>query len=206
MDGVVEPTPATWTLLQTETRRLRRLVDDLHELSRAEAKQLGLGLRSVAPTALVEAAIERLASDFAAIGLALKVDVAAGVPHVLVDLDRGVQVLTNLLTNALRYTPSPGEVVVSVYPADDWVRFQVKDSGIGLTVEELAHVFDRFYRVDKSRSRQLGGTGIGLTIARAIVEAMGGLIWAESPGPGRGATFGFDLIAQRAIDEPDSLA
>jgi histidine kinase len=121
-----------------------------------------------------------------------------------------LQVLTNLLTNALRYTPEAGRVVASVGVGGAGelgsrgaggtgeggvarLLVSVRDTGVGIAAEELGRVFERFYRVDRSRSRALGGSGIGLTIARALVEAMGGQIWAESAGMGRGATFHFTL-------------
>lgn len=197
LDGVVEPSGRTWARLHAEAGRLRRLVEDLQELSRAEAHQLVVVVKPAAPQAIVQAAVDRLAADFAAKGLALNVSVAEPLPRVQADLDRAVQVLTNLLTNALRYTPAPGQVDVQVSPAGQAVRFSVRDTGIGIAPEHLPHLFERFYRVDKSRSRALGGSGIGLTIARALVEAMGGRIWAESPGPGRGSTFSFELPAVR---------
>jgi len=199
LDGVVAPDPATWARLHGEAGRLRRLIDDLQELSRAEAGQIPLDLRPVDPAVLAQAAVARLAGPFAEKGLALEADVPAGLPPVLADHDRAVQVLTNLLTNALRYTPAPGEVRLRLRPAGDAVAFTVTDTGVGIAAEHLPHLFERFYRVDKSRSRAAGGTGIGLTIARALVEAMGGRIWAESDGPDQGATFGFTLpVARRA--------
>jgi len=197
LDGVVEPSERTWARLHAEAGRLRRLVEDLQELSRAEAHQLSVVVKPVAPQAIVQAAVDRLAADFAAKGLALNVSLAEALPEVQADPDRAVQVLTNLLTNALRYTPAPGRVDVQVSPAGQAVRFSVRDTGIGIAPEHLPHLFERFYRVDKSRSRSLGGTGIGLTIARALVKAMGGRIWAESPGPGQGSTFSFELPAAR---------
>ena len=112
----------------------------------------------------------------------------------MADPDRLVQVLTNLLSNALRYTPAPGHVGIQVtYAGGSDVAVAVCDTGVGIPAEHVPHVFERFYRVDKSRSRALGGSGIGLTIARAAVEAMGGRMWAESGGFGRGATFRFTL-------------
>jgi len=102
-------------------------------------------------------------------------------------------VLTNLLTNALRYTPAPGRVRLSARPGSDGVDFRVSDSGVGIAADELPRLFERFYRVDKSRSRAAGGSGVGLTIARALAEAMGGTLSAESAGPGKGATFTFTL-------------
>jgi two-component system sensor histidine kinase BaeS len=197
LDGVVPPSERTWAKLHDEAGRLHRLAEDLQQLSRAEAHQLALALQPVTPSAIVHAAVDRLAADFAAKGLDLRVRVAPELPCVQVDPDRAVQVLTNLLTNALRYTPAPGRVELTVAQADDLIRFRVHDSGVGIAAEHLPHVFERFYRVDKSRARALGGTGVGLTITRALVEGMGGHIWAESAGPGQGATFSLDLPRAR---------
>jgi histidine kinase len=102
-------------------------------------------------------------------------------------------VLTNLVGNALQYTPEGGSVTISGKRVNHEIQISVRDTGVGISPEHLANVFDRFYRVDKSRSRKGGGSGIGLTIARALVEAQGGSIWAESPGAGKGSTFSFLL-------------
>jgi two-component system sensor histidine kinase BaeS len=114
-------------------------------------------------------------------------------PPVLADGDRVVQVLTNLLDNALRHTPAGGWVAVEAEAGGDEATFKVTDTGEGIAPEYLPHIFERFYRVEKSRSREGGGSGVGLAISRALVEAMGGGIWAESPGPDKGATFIFTL-------------
>ena len=194
MDGVVQPTDETWTRLHGETGRLQRLVDDLQELSRAEAHQLSLNIQRISIADTVRVVVDRLYDDFVQKGVALDVEIADRVPRVMADPDRVVQVLTNLLTNALRYTPAPGHVGVQVaFAAGEDVTVAVCDTGIGIPADQLPHVFERFYRVDKSRSRALGGSGIGLTIARAAVEAMGGRIWAQSDGAGRGSTFRFTL-------------
>jgi signal transduction histidine kinase len=194
MDRVVVPSDETWAKLSDEAGQLHRLADDLQALSRAEAHQLALAPRPTAPSAIVEAVVHRLEADFTAKGITLATDVAA-LPLVQADPDRAVQVLTNLLINALRYTPAPGQVALQVARAPDpnRVRFSVQDSGIGIAAEDLPRVFERFYRVEKSRTRALGGTGVGLTIAKALVEAMDGRIWAESAGLGQGATFRFEL-------------
>jgi signal transduction histidine kinase len=198
LDGVVEPSERTWATLHEEAGRLRRLVDDLQELSRAEARQIPLSLRLVAPASLAQTTLDRFAPDFAEKGLALDQAIASDLPTIQVDPDRTVQILTNLLTNTLRYTPAPGRVILSVGREGDHVVFRVTDSGIGIAPEHLPHLFERFYRVDKSRSRALGGSGIGLTISRALAEAMGGQLTAESPGPGQGSTFTLSLPGARA--------
>jgi signal transduction histidine kinase len=195
LDGVVEPEPATWARLHGEAGRLRRLVDDLQELSRAEARQIPIAIQQVDPAQLARAALDRLAPSFDEKDLALIPEIPERLPRVLADPNRAIQVLSNLLTNALRYTPSPGEVHLIVRPVGSAVEFSVRDSGVGIPPDELRRVFERFYRVDKSRSRAYGGSGIGLTIAKALVEAMGGRVWAESPGSGQGATFSFTLPA-----------
>lgn len=193
LDGVVEPIPSTWTRLHDEAGRLRRLVDDLQELSRAEARQVPLAIRPTDPTQIAATALERFSGSFAEKGLEFRPDVPSRLPLVNADPDRAVQVLSNLLTNALRYTPAPGRIEFSVGASDGMVEFRVHDSGLGISAEDLSHVFERFYRVDRSRSRALGGSGIGLTIAKALVEGMGGRIRAESAGLGQGSTFAFTL-------------
>lgn len=213
LDGVVQPSDQTWATLHDEAGRLRRLIDDLQELSRAEAQQLPLSVAEVPAAEIVAAAVDRLAGAFADKGQTLTVDAPeAETLAVRADRDRAVQVLTNLLTNALRYTPAPGRVRITVraVPGGDAeprhgagargaVEFAVADSGAGIAPEHLPHLFERFYRVDRSRSRALGGSGIGLTIARALVEAMGGRIWATSPGVGQGATFVFTLPREDGV-------
>jgi two-component system sensor histidine kinase BaeS len=190
---VVEPGDATWALLHDEVGRLRRLVQDLQELSRAEARQLPLHLRPCAPADLAAQALARIAPQFEEKRITLTSAVPADLPMVQADLDRLIQVLINLLGNALRYTGAGGTVRISAQRMDDMVAFHIIDTGIGIAPEHLPQLFERFYRVDKARSRALGGSGIGLTIAKAIVEAHDGRIWADSAGLGHGATFSLCL-------------
>jgi signal transduction histidine kinase len=194
LDGVVDPSEQTWAKLHEETGRLQRLVDDLQELSRAEARQLSLQPRHLSPLDLVRSAVARVESAYAEKTVTLESTVSPGLDDVFADGDRVMQVLTNLLSNALRYTDAGGTVHVgAVQASHGQVAISVSDTGAGIPPEHLPRIFERFYRVDRSRSRALGGSGIGLTIARALVEAMGGRIWAASPGAGRGATFTFTL-------------
>jgi signal transduction histidine kinase len=193
LDGVVAPGAETWALLHDEAGRLRRLVQELQELSRAEARQLPLQLRPSLPTELVDQAVRRIAPQFAEKGVMLTSNVPVALPAVRADADRIIQVLINLLGNALRYTPADGSVQVRAERQQDAVTFHVADSGIGIAPEHLPHLFERFYRIDKARSRALGGSGIGLAIGRAIVDAHDGQIWATSAGPGQGTTVSFTL-------------
>jgi len=189
--GVIEPSGETWALLYEETERMRRLVDDLRQLSQAEAGQLALIIAPVSPAEVVRLATERMLTLFDEKGVELRSAVPEHLPPVLADGDRVVQILTNLLSNALRHTPAGGRVVVEAGASGGETAFKVTDTGEGIAPEHLPHIFERFYRADKSRSREGGGSGVGLAISRALVEAMGGRIWAESPG--EGATFIFTL-------------
>ena len=195
MEGVVEPSDETWALLYGEAERMRRLVDDLRRLSQAEAKQLDLHTAAVHPGEMVRIATERMAPLFDEKGVDLTNAVPEDVPRVLADSDRVVQVLTNLLGNALRHTPKGGRVLVETEVRGDSIIFGIEDTGEGIAPEHLPHVFERFYRADKSRSRgeARGGSGLGLAISKALVEAMGGSMRAESSGAGKGAKFSFSL-------------
>lgn len=193
VDDVLPADPATFMNVQREVSRLQRLVQDLEELSQAESGQLSLEPRVVTPNEFIRPALERLENQYQDKGVDLKVHTAPNLPKVWVDPGRITQVLLNLLGNALQYTPSGGDVTVRVWSEGQEILTEVQDTGIGIPPEHLPHIFERFYRVDKSRSRAGGGSGIGLTIARYIVEASGGRIWAESPGLDQGSTFAFTL-------------
>ncbi|MFZ5821921.1 MAG: sensor histidine kinase [Chloroflexota bacterium] len=194
VDGVLPATQETYQQIYQEAERLNRLVDDLQELSRVEAGAYPLDLGPVDVPALAATVAKRLGAQFERKRIALRLDLPADLPPVLADEDRAVQVLTNLAGNALQYTPPGGEVFISAARLGDEAQVTVRDSGVGIAPEHLAHIFDRFYRVDKSRSRAAGGgSGIGLTIARHLVEAHGGRIWAESEGVGQGSLFAFTL-------------
>jgi two-component system sensor histidine kinase BaeS len=196
-EGVIEPTEETWTLLQVEAERMQRLVDDLRRLSHAEAGQPALNLAPVSPKEPVRLAVERMLPLFDEKAVGLSSAAPENLPLLLADTGRVVQILTNLLDNALRHTPPQGRVTVGAKTKGDEVVFEVADTGEGIASEHLPHVFERFHRAEKSRSREGGGSGVGLAISRALVETMGGRIWVESPGPGKGATFAFTLPVSR---------
>jgi signal transduction histidine kinase len=141
----------------------------------------------------VEAAVARLDLQFVEKGVVLETDLPADLPPASADEDRIGQVLLNLVGNALQYTPRGGHVRVVAGREGAELRISVNDTGVGIAPEHLSLIFTRFYRIDKSRARAGGGSGIGLTIAKHLVEAHGGRIWAESPGPGQGSTFTFTL-------------
>jgi signal transduction histidine kinase len=191
-DGVVTAGPDTWRLLRGETARLTRLVNELQDLWRAEAGQLPLEIVSIDASEVVRQVVERYGPGALARSLVIAVDLPARL-HVRADRDRLAQILDNFVSNALRYTGDGTTVTITARPGAARVTVAVRDEGPGLTAEQRAAVFERFYRVDASRSRALGGSGIGLAIARALAEAMDGRVWAESAGPGTGATFVLEL-------------
>lgn len=194
MDGVLPAEARTYAQILNEVTRLQRFIDDLRELSRMEAGAFHLHREAVAPETLLDEAARRFAPAFREKGVTLYLRVANNLPRVWADKERILQVLSNLLDNALRYTPPGGTVTLRAERHDArTVRFVVQDTGQGIPREHLPHIFKRFYRVEPSRSRAHGGSGLGLTIARMLVEAHEGRIWAESPGPGQGSTFTFTL-------------
>ena len=197
LDGVLPKEEATYQQVLRETTRLQKLVRDLQELSRVEADTFTLEPKPLNVIHLVQIACLRLVQQFQEKKVEMIAEIGEDLPRVLADEDRIGQVLLNLLGNGLQYTPTGGWVRVSATPAGEYVSIVIEDSGIGLAPEHLLHVFTRFYRVDKSRSRVGGGSGVGLTIAKHIVEASGGSIHAQSSGEGKGSTFSFTLpIAQ----------
>lgn len=188
-DGIVSPGQATWTLLRGETSRLSRLVNDLQELWQAEARQLPLSLVAVDVAAQLGSAGERFATQAAERQITLQTQIGTRPLTARADAERLGQILDNFLSNAFRYSPAGSAVTLTAGLDGDEVVIAVVDQGPGLTDEQVEHVFERFYRVDPSRSRALGGSGIGLSIAWALAGAMGGRVTAASEGLGRGATF-----------------
>lgn len=187
-EGVLPPDPETFRVLHDEATRLQRLVDDLRTLSLAEAGELSLARRPVDPRALLERAWAAHSPRAQQQEIALSLDAAQNLPDVDVDPDRLGQVLDNLLSNALRHTPNGGQIRLAATAFPDHVQLSVADSGSGIAAADLPNIFARFYRGDRSRQRQEGSTGLGLAIAKSVVVAHNGRIWAESP-PDSGAIF-----------------
>jgi histidine kinase len=193
MDGVLPPDAETFSQIYREVDRLQRLVNDLQELSRVEAGAYELHPKRTSVQTLVDLTVARLRSQFQEKGVSITAQIPPDLPPIQVDEDRISQVLLNLVGNALQYTPPGGSVRITAIHQPNQVRIEISDTGIGIPPGHLPHLFTRFYRVDKSRSRQMGGSGIGLTIAKHLVEAHGGRIWVESAGIGKGSTFIFTL-------------
>ncbi len=206
IDGVLPPTPDNLQPLLEQTQLLTRLVDDMRTLALADAGQLSLERAPTDPGALAQTAAAQFQPQAEARQVRLTAEVAPGLPSVPLDPQRIAQVVGNLLSNALRHTPAGGSVVVRVArdagPAAGATRgaareparlvFSVSDTGPGIPPEALPHIFERFYRADSGRARSDGGTGLGLTIARKLVEAHGGEVFARNL-PGQGAEVGFVL-------------
>ena len=191
-DGVVKPDAATIQSLNEETALLSRLLDDLQELSLAEAGELKLTFQAEDIGELINQAVVAIQPQAAAQGLLMSIDIPQKLPPVNIDAHRIAQVLHNLLGNAVAHTARGDAVTVAARQQDNWVEVAVADTGEGIPAEDLPNVFERFYRVDKSRSRATGGSGLGLTIAKYLVEAHGGKIEVQSE-LGKGSRFSFTL-------------
>ncbi|BCL84597.1 HAMP domain-containing histidine kinase [Ktedonobacteria bacterium brp13] len=191
-DQVLEPTPETLASLYEETSLLNRLVADLQDLSLAEAGQLHLVQKPVNLAAVARQAVQIVQPHLVQKNLTLHVHLPSNLPHVAADQERIAQVLRNLLSNAIRHTPEQGKIRLTASRDESMLRISVRDSGVGIAPEHLPYLFERFYRADASRSRATGGSGLGLAVARQVVQAHGGQITVESQ-PGQGSCFTFTL-------------
>jgi signal transduction histidine kinase len=193
IDGVLPARNETYQQIYAEADRLQRLVNDLQELSRIEAGAFSIELRPVQVSNLIEKVLSQLVQQFKAKNLEIETYLPPGAVEVLADEDRIFQVLTNLVGNALQYSLPGGKISITASVKPGAVEISIADTGIGISPEHIQHVFERFYRADKSRARASGGSGIGLTIAKVLVNAHQGSIWVESAGEGKGSTFHFTL-------------
>jgi two-component system sensor histidine kinase BaeS len=194
-DGVVGDEETTQRYLRTmraDIRHLRTLIDDLFELNQLDAGVLRLQRETSRLPDLISDTIESVQAQAQARGLRVSGEVDPTLAPVLIDPARIQRVLTNLVRNAIRHTPAGGTITLTARETGDSVQVSVVDSGEGIAPEEQQQIFERFYRGDPARSRDGGGAGLGLTIARGLVEAHGGRIWVDS-APGRGAAFHFTL-------------
>lgn len=206
LDGLFPAEPETFNAMAQELRRLRRLVDDLQDLSRVEAGHISLDLAAQPLLPLVQQAVTALQPQAESKGVSLALVSPPASPDVLVDADRTLQIAHNLIGNAIRYTAEGGQITVTVGVSGSYAQLVVQDTGIGIPAEALPYIFERFYRVDASRSRSSGGSGIGLTISRYLAWAMGGELVAASAGSGAGSTFTLSLpLAPASSPAPRSI-
>jgi len=179
-------------IILEHSRRLARLTDDLLELSKMDADRLDLELDRLSVSQFVQSCLETAQRPATEKNLRVSANLKGSFPDIAADRRRLAEVLQNLLDNAIQYTPSGGQIVVSASSDGDQVTFTVSDTGIGIPRTDQPRIFERFYRVDVARSREVGGTGLGLSIAKHLVEAHGGRIWVESE-VGQGSKFHFTV-------------
>jgi signal transduction histidine kinase len=187
-DGVLKPSPQRFEMMHEEAQRLQRMVADLRTLSLADAGELTLQRQPAAPEPLLARVAELYTPVADQQQVRIVTQVEGNTPDVAIDVERMAQVLSNLVTNALRHTPAGGEVRLGAHAVDDAVALTVADSGEGIPAEALPHIFDRFYRADGARTQNGDESGLGLAIVKSIVAAHGGTITVESE-LGRGSRF-----------------
>lgn len=192
LDGVITPEPEQIASVYDETVLLSRLITDLRDLSLAEAGQLKLYQDTTDLSEFILDEIASVQNRCQEKQISLSAELPNGLPSVFIDRDRIHQVLHNLIDNALRYTPAGGTIKIGANHTTGWVAVSVSDSGSGIASEDLPHVFDHFYKVDRSRHRGHGGAGIGLAMVKQLVELHGGEVWVGSQ-KGKGSTFFFTL-------------
>lgn len=202
LDGIEEPNPETLQVMLSQSERLGRLVEEVLDLSRLESGDMPLHRTAIRLEPLVVEVLSEIDVVRADRHVEVDSELPPDLPPALADRNRVHQVLFNLLDNAVRFTPEGGRVGVSASSHNGAVEVRVSDTGVGIPAEHLPRLFERFYRVDSARSREGGGTGIGLAIARSVIEAHGGRIWAEST-PGRGSVFAFELPVARPGDDKE---
>ncbi|NMB53140.1 MAG: cell wall metabolism sensor histidine kinase WalK [Leptolinea sp.] len=186
-EGVLQPSPERFALIYTEIERLQHLVGDLRMLSQADAGELSLQPQSIMPKSLLNQAAALFQHHAEKQSVSIGVEADENLPAIMVDEARMMQVMDNLISNALRYTPENGRIILGGKTIDGCVELSVSDTGSGISPEELPLIFDRFHRADKSRHSDEGESGLGLAIVKALIESQGGKVWAESES-GRGTT------------------
>ncbi len=195
LDGGIDDKDTTLEFLRIidkHSTRMSHLIEDLLILSRIESHQMPMVTEPLDIAELVISVAEGLKKQGDDKGIDISIDGGSDIPKVLGDKVRLEQVVVNLLDNAIKYTPAGGKVFVTVARDSAEVRVDVKDTGIGIPAMDIARIFERFYRVDKARSRELGGTGLGLAIVKHIIQGLGGRVWVDSK-PAKGSVFSFTL-------------
>ena len=191
-DGLMEPTQGTLSALHDKILLTTRLVQDLHQLALADSGRLSMHPRPCSIEDIFETILETIGVQIEDENITLVREIEEDLPDIVADAQRIEQVVLNLLANAIRHTPAEGNIHVRAAHVKDAVRVSIQDSGPGLSDMDLQHVFDRFYRADEARTSDDTGAGLGLSIAKALVEAHGGRIWAENTTDS-GACFAFTL-------------
>ena len=188
-------TKNTLKLLQDETDRLALMVADVRALSSAENPKLNLNIKAYEVDKLIKKIIAKMKPKYEKKAIKLTSEIQNALPKILVDKDKFEQIMINLISNAISYTPKKGKIKIAVKKQKGNIQIAVEDNGIGIPKEDLPHIFERFYRTDKSRSRKTGGTGVGLTIAKELSEAHGGKTKVKSK-EGEGSRFICEFLAQ----------
>jgi len=196
-DGVLAPTAERLDVIYLEIERLENLVIDLRTLSQADAGELPVHPQAISPRSILERSIAPYRQRAEQQDVQLELNAEADLPSIFVDEARMIQVLCNLLSNSMRYTPSGGKISLNASQEDGSIVLSVNDTGSGISEEDLPLVFNRFYRADKSRHTETGESGLGLAIAKALVEAQGGSIDAQST-LGKGTSLRIHLPAHPA--------
>jgi signal transduction histidine kinase len=196
-DGVLAPTPERLSVIYAEIEHLQHLVGDLRTLSQADAGELKLHKQLVSPDELLQQARAAFEHQAAQKGVRLELNLNGEIPPITLDETRMAQVLSNLLSNALRLTPAGGRVVLGATATGDGVTLTVQDTGPGIAPADLPFIFDRFYRADPSRAEERGESGLGLAIVKSLVDAHQGTIEAQSD-LGRGTSFFIHLPVNSA--------
>ncbi len=207
LDGALDDKEIAWDFVKVifrHSKRLSQLVTDLLDLSKLESPDFEPELDPTSLRHLINKVTSLAESSAKGKNLTLFVHLPDDLPDVMANRSNLEQVLTNLLDNAIKYTPEGGKVAISAFEIQDesenpMVQVSIKDTGIGLEPKHAARLFERFYRVDKARSREMGGTGLGLSIVKHIVQCHGGDIWVESE-PDQGSTFSFTLMKAEELD------
>ncbi len=179
-DGVIEPSAENLNIIREEAIRLEKLVEDLRTLSLSEAGELKLVFAKVFPGTLIDKISERYSHPAHIHGISFQTNYSAGLPEISIDSYRIMQVISNIIENALRNTPENGKISIDAEQVEEGIQFSIADSGNGISEEDLDRVFERLYKVDDSRGRTNGGSGLGLAIAKTIIEQHRGRIWLNS--------------------------
>lgn len=179
-------------IIYQDSNRLANLINDLLDLSKIESGKMTMSFAALEPFPMIKRAVSMMENQAKAKSITVKLDAPEELPKIKADETRFSQIMINLLDNAVKYTPDNGSVSVTAKVADNTLQIDIADTGIGISEKDLSRIFERFYRVDKARSRELGGTGLGLSIVKHIVHAHGGRVWVKSE-LGLGSTFSFTI-------------